>query len=204
MTIYSFTPEFFFYTSIPNHSEMKEKYLPRLQKDLDKRGFQGYTSSAKTTFGLSYNKELFDQDFVDTVIWKSFHQMMDELPPMYHKSKINYIEIQDVWYNYYAEGHICRPHRHLKSSFSAIYLLHLEEENTTTFLPTLDIANHAYIMYDNYAHTKFCKEGDVLIFPSSLMHYAETSMKDRWVIVWNFGIPKCTHNMNYSLDCHYL
>ena len=195
MTILSLTPEYIFHTKIPNHQEIKDKYLPLLEKDHTLRARQGYTASGTTVFGQN-NFHLFDESFVQDVVWKPFHKMLDELPPIHHHSIIKTIKISDIWYNRYLKDHICKPHIHTGCSFSAIYLLHLQEPNPTVFIPNLQ--NYSYMMYENNIETKHITEGEVMIFPSNMLHYCLPIVKERWVVVWNYSRPNVVVNRAYK------
>ena len=114
----------------------------------------------------------------------------------YHHSKIKSINISDIWYNRYLKDHICRPHIHTGCSYSAIYLLHLQEPNPTVFIPNLQ--NYSYMMYENNIETKHITEGEVMIFPSNMLHYCLPIEKERWVIVWNYTRPTAVLNHAYK------
>jgi hypothetical protein len=183
--IHTFTPEFYFHTSISNHTEHKSILLPKLEQD--SRAYRDTSHGSGTTSSRLNNYDLFHTEFVEDVIWKPFNQMLTEFDDRFNKLKIHSSKIIGIWWNHYQPYEVCNPHRHYGSDFTGIYLLHLEEPNSTKFLPTNNSAN-TYPLFDNIVGSEQCKEGDVLIFPGKILHWTTPVSTTRWAVVFDFKV----------------
>lgn len=184
--IHTFTPEFFFHESIPNHEHHKDILLPKLEKDKERAHRVKTNGTGISTTGL-VNFELFHEEFVSDTIWKPFNQMLSEFDTYLNKVKIVNSSVKTIWWNYYEPGEVCHPHRHYKSDFTGLYLLHLEEPNPTKFLPTNNSSN-TYPLFDGIVSSEQCKEGDVLIFPGKILHWTTPIQTSRWVVIFDINV----------------
>jgi hypothetical protein len=184
--IHTFTPEFFFYHSIPNHQQHKEIILPKLEKDKD-RAFRATANGTCITTSTLSNFDLFHEEFVREVIWNPFNQMLSEFDIHLNKIKLTNSKVNAVWWNYYEPNEICHPHRHYQSDFTGIYLLHLEEPNPTRFLPTNNSSN-TYPLFDGIVLSEQCVEGDVLIFPGKILHWTVPITTPRWIVAFDINV----------------
>ena len=98
-------------------------------------------------------------------------------------------EIDGFWWNNYQAGGNTRVHKHSRSDWSGIYLLHLEEPNTTTFIAQYGEAPNTDFMNKNKTMDEVT-EGHVMIFPSFLLHYAQPSVKNRIIISFDVICPR--------------
>ena len=184
--IHTFTPEFFFYQTVPNHEEHKRILLPKLEKDKERAHRGEINGTGITTSGL-VNFELFHEEFVRDAIWDPFNQMLKEFDSNLNKVKLVRSNVKTIWWNYYDPHEICNPHRHYQSDFTGIYLLHLEEPNPTKFLPTNNSSN-TYPLFDGIVSSTQCKEGDVMIFPGKILHWTTPIPTPRWVVVFDINV----------------
>jgi hypothetical protein len=189
--IQTFTPEFFFYRSIPNHIQHKETLLPVLEES-KKYAHRSDVNGTGLTTSRENNFSLFHKEFVQEVIWDSFNQMLQEFSLEMNKVKIQSSSVSDVWWNYYEPNEVCHPHRHYRTDFSGVYLLHLEEPNPTKFLPTNNSSN-TYPLFDGTVSSEQCVEGDVLIFPGKILHWTTPIQTPRWVVVFNINLKVGDH-----------
>ena len=73
---------------------------------------------------------LWDDMILDNVIWNPFDECISTVH-LVHKPYES--KIRDLWFNYYTEGFYQECHVHEFCHFSGIYILSLDEENTTSF-----------------------------------------------------------------------
>lgn len=176
---YQFPGPFIFYKEIDNHQEIKKKYLPIILEDikLNKHKYKRKDWNCDVYTSLGHKIDfLFDDMITDNVIWKPFDECISNV----HLTKTPYeSKICDLWYNYYTEGFFQECHVHEFSSFSGIYILSLDEVNTTSFY------NKSQHYSSGTYTTKSMKEGTVIIFPSDLVHYVNPVKKDRTTISFN-------------------
>ena len=100
----------------------------------------------------------------NNIIWDPFSEMLRD-PNLHILHKPEESRLETIWYNVYRDNKCWhQPHTHPSSTFSGIYLLHLEGENGTVFS---QLGHHLFQQnYDTSERT----EGEVIIFPSSLQH----------------------------------
>ncbi len=190
-----FPARFVYHETVNNHQHYKDKYLPIIQDDLKQNQFL-YNSrniwKCNTTSSFFGNKrkniQMFESgNFYQDVIWDQIQKLKIELEnsiALYKFPKL--LELKEIWYNIYENGTYQEYHDHVGSNFSGVYFLLLEEENKTMFkqenLPT--ISTNKYYLYN----TKHIKEGDVIIFPSDLLHCVEPCETNRITISFNLKI----------------
>ena len=131
--------------------------------------------STTTYYHQTYS--YFTSDMIDDIILKPIEQMHTEKnlnrPLRFH--------LDALWWNNYTSGGRTKVHKHQHADWSGIYLLHLEEPNTTTFYsqygeaPNIGYMNQHKVM-DNAV------EGDVMIFPSFMQHCADACTKNRIIV----------------------
>jgi len=167
-SFYHFPSDFYWTTSVKNHDKIKNIILPQIEQDiktLEKK--PDWCCDAISSF--CYRKDfLYNYLLLDDAIWKPIKEMFDNFPNNYWQIKLpKGASISKIWYNYYdgiksthQEQHHHRPH-----NFSGIYFLELNSENTTTFYNY-----HPDVSFERRKVLDDVKEGDVVIFPSSLMH----------------------------------
>jgi hypothetical protein len=181
--IYEFPAEFFFWTTVENHQKHKEKYVPMFREQMEKAHRADLNGSGLTTHGEN-NFSYFDQEFVENVIWKPYHQMLSEYKmPNF---TITDSSVSTIWWNHYEPGEYCAPHRHYRADFTGIYILEMDEPNTTCFMPSNNSSN-TFPIFDGIQRSKEVKEGDVLIFPGRLLHWTNPCQKERWTVIFDLN-----------------
>lgn len=186
MTIYRFPAEFYFSTTVENHQQIKQRLLPKLQEDLDKTLDAQIKGNARTTHHLN-NRHYFDYEMIQNIVWNPFNQMVKEHGDLQRNFLISKTEVQHIWWNYYEPGQYVIPHRHRNCDFAGVYLLSMEGPNLTCLLPNLE-ASSTLPMYDGVKSTQELSEGDVLIHPSSMLHWTLPTKSDRYVVVFNIKL----------------
>jgi hypothetical protein len=199
MNLHIFPTKFVYWKQVENHENIKKEYYDRVLNDLNQNKIK-YKREVEMNWNCDCYSSFFenkilergviDQKFLEKVIWDNFDQMLLELNrsilkiPFPKKSNI-----PNIWSNYYSEGMFQEVHNHnnnnCKCNFSGIYLMHLEENNTTTFID--DTSYSIYPNSDNLQtfKTNHIKEGNIIFFPSNLMHYVNPCMRNRITISFN-------------------
>lgn len=189
--IETFRCPFIFSKIIPNHKEIKDRFLPLIEGTLqankslyyrDKKN-SGWNSNVYTSFGHTL-KFLSDPELMTSIAWNPIDQLVKEA---HEKEMFNEYPVSSrcnmIWFNYYEPGGFQEVHDHLSngsSFFSGIYLLHNEEPNTTAF------SNYNPNPYlTETKTTQDHPEGTVMIFPSGLLHYVNPASKPRYTISFN-------------------
>jgi hypothetical protein len=179
---YQFLTDFVFWDSVPNHQQNKDALLPLIMQNLEKT--QG---KQKDKWMCEVNTEFFDshesyQKYIGLIVncvYPALDNMLKEISMM--QPKIS--KVSNIWYNYYQEGHTQEVHTHFgKSTFSGIYVLKADEVNKTVFY------SYAASLGGYTKEVKQlteAKEGDIVLFPSSLLHYVLPCEKERVTIAFN-------------------
>jgi hypothetical protein len=144
----------------------------------------------KTEWLCDVNTEFFcrDQDvaeylpLINQAIYPALDVMFTELREL---CKPVASQVKKIWYNHYdpevSNGQ--EVHTHPGSTYSGIYFLSLDEPNTTVFYSNV-ASTHAGLVSPT-KKTEFIAEGDILLFPSTLMHYVTPAKKRRTTVAFN-------------------
>lgn len=201
-----FPHNFVFWTSVSNHTKIKENYYNKIIEtsknwEVTKHFFGDFKCSFKELNDVTSVIQK-DNSFLSSVIWKPIDEMFSESLFGGHMPTTS--KLLDLWFNVYKPGEGQEIHDHfggciinsdatsMRSSYSGIYILHSEEPNKTLFYqsgPNPGAAN----MGGCHFNTDFINEGDVIIFPSSLLHCALPCIKERITIAFNIA---STYKMN--------
>ena len=174
--IHEFNAPFVFWTKVNNHKKIKDTLVPII-KTISNNDNSTVTVDGSTTTYYHQTYSYFTSDMIDDIILKPIEQMHTEKnlnrPLRFH--------LDALWWNNYTSGGRTKVHKHQHADWSGIYLLHLEEPNTTTFYsqygeaPNIGYMNQHKVM-DNAV------EGDVMIFPSFMQHCANACTKNRIIV----------------------
>ena len=174
--IHEFNAPFVFWTKVNNHKKIKDTLVPII-KTISNKDNSTVTVDGSTTTYYHQTYSYFTSDMIDDIILKPIEQMHTEKnlnrPLRFH--------LDALWWNNYTSGGRTKVHKHQHADWSGIYLLHLEEPNTTTFYsqygeaPNIGYMNQHKVM-DNAV------EGDVMIFPSLMQHCADVCTKNRIIV----------------------
>ena len=174
--IHEFNAPFIFWTKVNNHKKIKDTLVPII-KTISNNDNSTVTVDGSTTTYYHQTYSYFTSDMIDDIILKPIEQMHTEKnlnrPLRFH--------LDALWWNNYTSGGRTKVHKHQHADWSGIYLLHLEEPNTTTFYsqygeaPNIGYMNQHKVM-DNVV------EGDVMIFTSFMQHCADVCTKNRIIV----------------------
>lgn len=184
MPLRNFRAPFIFYCDVPNHKDIKNKYYPRLKDilhDSNDTTVERWNCKVKTTFDFTVDC-LWDDYFLDSVVWKHLDQMLKHVDLQYYPTMS---ELKTIWVNYYKDGAFQEVHDHVGdglNQFSGIYIIDQKGSNKTSFI------KNDFGILDSQVHTKDIediKEGTVIIFPSNLLHYVNPVEDERCSIAFN-------------------
>ena len=174
--IYEFDSPFVYWTEVNNHKTIKDSLVPTI-KALSKSDTNTVTVDGSITSYYHQTYPYISKSMLTDIVYNPVQQMIEEKG----FDKPEKFEIDGFWWNNYQAGGNTRVHKHSRSDWSGIYLLHLEEPNTTTFIAQYGEAPNTDFMNKNKTMDEVT-EGHVMIFPSFLLHYAQPSIKNRIII----------------------
>jgi hypothetical protein len=205
--IHFFHSPFVFWTKVPNHNQLKEYLLPKIEKDyrLNGKSYRDEScwecnSTSSFHSPVDVDKSILAYEPLIDAIWNSYSEFIDELidsQMLCTEAEIgNYSEssLSNLWYNYYNKGEFQETHDHSnKNDFSGIYLLSIPEEYNTTAWYNYNAAitpfeNGLYFGQKD-AQEHGIGEGHMLIFPSKLLHHVPPASGTRITISYNFRSP---------------
>ena len=163
--LYNFPSNFIFYTKVRNHEQLKKKLLPQIYANESSITYKGQYQDSITNY-FEENNILLDmeKEIYHNVVWDPFNEMLED-PNLNIVHRPQESKLQSIWYNVYRDDKCWhKTHTHPSSTFSGIYLLHLEGENGTVFY------QFGHQLFEMNYNTKNNVEGEVIIFPSSLPH----------------------------------
>lgn len=190
---YIFPTEFVFWVKNHAHKTNKAQLLQKIVASLE------HTKEKQAAHWLcDVNTEFFSceadvqkyMQLCTSSIYPALDQMFAEIP---HIKTPRSSQISKIWYNHYdsngVSGQEVHTHAGYGDSYSGIYLLSLSEPNTTVFYSHLASCSMSGAV-DSVFQTSFAQEGDILLFPSTLMHYVLPSKTPRTTIAFNV---KCAY-----------
>jgi hypothetical protein len=181
MSHYIFPTDFIFWTKAKNHEANKAD----LEKIVKNRLEETVGAQSKNWL-CSVNTEFFNQDnigkYTDLVL-AEIYPALDELFAEVSTLKAPKVStVDNIWYNHYSIGENQEVHTHFGAALSGIYFLELNETNNTVFYSYSASMSH---FSEPAKKTEFIKEGDIVLFPSHLLHYVLPSTKERTTIAFN-------------------
>ena len=194
---YIFSTNFGYWEKINDHERLKQKYFKIIQDDLNKnkKKFENdlkWNCECKTSFfNEKSGLELFEDDFLNSVIWNPMDNMLNELQKIMNFPVPKSSNIFKIWYNTYEVGEWQEVHDHKTKStsicYSGIYILELNEPNTTSFIDNrrIDCWNMDESISCFYTSDVNITEGSVILFPSELLHYVNPCKNNRTTISFN-------------------
>lgn len=205
LEIREFHTNFIAIKDVPNHDDYwKDYFVSAIDNELShedevfmktnlNRNFDGHEdevwslkkwkmdNNASTSYFNDHTSINYD-DFTKKIIKPSVDEVINQL-------NFNQYSVKDIvyWYNRYDEMGIHGVHNHPGAHLCFIYILHLEEPNTTVFHNT----RYTDPLYPKHIYTDDLPEGKLIFFPSHLDHEAQWSEKRRYTIAGNI-------NLNYE------
>jgi len=182
--IYEFDSPFVYWKSVNNHQTIKDTLIPIIKSISENDGATVTVDGSTTTY---YHQQYpyIDQEMLADIVYDPVKQMIEER----EFDKPQQFEIDSFWWNNYQSGGKTRVHKHSRGDWSGIYLLHLEEPNTTTFFAQYGEAPNTGFM-DQTKTMDEVGEGYVMLFPSFLQHCAQPSVNNRIIV-------------SFDVICHY-
>jgi hypothetical protein len=174
--------EFIFYTPSNTHNELKHSLTEYIKSNLK------YTEGAhKKNWLCNINTEFFSDSGIPTIykdliisgVYPALDLLFEEIPGINVPSSSI---VTEMWYNYYTPGDTQEVHAHTGSTISGVYFLHLQEQNNTVFYSYSAGGNP---LVSTVIKANKVEEGDILLFPSSFLHYVLPSDLERITIAFN-------------------
>lgn len=204
-----FPHNFIFWEPVENHQEIKQIYLEKIkQREHLITKPEVWNCDVLSSFECQQiNNEIFDEYFHQNVIWKACDKLLQSIPFNFDVPSSS--SVLNVWFNTYKKGQYQEIHNHLWSGsnllilsneraqnivglLSGIYILHSEETNKTVFyqegmnpFDRTKMGSNFNGTYGIKKTTEEIKEGNVILFPSSLSHYTVPAEKSRTIISFN-------------------
>lgn len=180
-----FPSDFIFWTPVKEHQKIKNELLPLIKKNLHKtkdKQLNDWLCNVNTEFfenNVDYQKYF---ELILNEIYPSIDKLFDEINNL---KKPKQSTVTKIWYNNYDTLQGQEVHSHMGSSLSGIYLLHLQETNKTIFYS--DAASYSNLCSVT-KDTKDIKEGNIILFPSHLLHYVLPCEQERITVAFNIKI----------------
>lgn len=162
---------YFFVGRIPNHSEIKNKIL----EEIENMGLFSYISEKN---GVKISNTDW---YLPSSEYRSYYEiagpaLKDYCQRLCSFLKYDNIDIDNYWYQQYKPGDYHRWHNHPKGMFSSVYYLDLGEGSPRTTFKFMENEFDLEV-----------EEGQVITFPSFLVHCSKTnrSNKTKTVLAFN-------------------
>jgi len=177
---FSFPSKFVFTTRVDSCEEINKDIISIINTEELKRSTSGSNLTSYFNESGSIYSFLKEKQYLKKIIWNPMDEMFNSIIPLSSNPKVS--SIDHAWLNIYEPGDIHHAHSHSgTSSFSVIYIVKLEGENTTWF------HQDGPPGFEYLYCAKDAQEGDVLIFPSNLVHYVSPSLHSRITIAFNIS-----------------
>lgn len=177
-------PVTLYHTNVRENSVIQREILSSIQKCYEEKELpipNGWLTDKLTTS--------FDKDELNHKIFESekIHELYVKYVSSVFDKPVSF-SLEDMWFNYYIDGEYQEEHHHINPTpflppvhFSCVHYLKFdkEEHTATTFHdPISTLRAHSFEMESNYCKenwTPKVEEGDLLIFPSYLVHHVKKS-----------------------------
>ena len=162
-------PDCFFISSVKNHNEIKSKILDSISS-MGKFSLQtGINNISNTDWHLSSEINRPYYQIIESAILEHISDLKD-------KFKYKYGKVENYWFQQYHKGDYFDWHVHDGYMFSSVYYVDLHGSSPkTTF-----ILNNKEFFIET-------KEGDILTFPSFLIHKSNTNQSDNVKTIISFN-----------------
>jgi hypothetical protein len=177
-----FPSDFIFWAKAKNHLANKDFLYEEIIGSLDKtkdNHLGHWKCDVNTEFFAGSDTHSKYINLIVNDVYPALDCMFNELPIKTPRNST----VKNIWYNYYEKGHTQEVHNHGSNySLSGIYLLHLEEKNKTVFY-SYNASTCGFL--SGAKQLTEAEEGDIVIFPSSFLHYVLPCEKPRATIAFN-------------------
>lgn len=194
----SWPAPFLFIKEVENHKQIKEEIFTTIQEQSKDKKFYNYPNQTRKNSNSVWNcevitsfferdseevKSIFTEKIVNEIIDPALQELFNH-PKYIGKKNPKQTILEEIWYNVYEPGYSQEIHEHCGSTFSGIYLLELNEPNTTVFYA--HSTNYEYADSPGSLYlTDNIKEGNIIIFPSEFVHSVKESTNYRISISFN-------------------
>lgn len=181
MPSHNFNAPFLHWEEVPQHHQIKSILLPKIQQHQQQYGSIESGGAISTFWApVKDNALILGKDLIDAIIWRQFDKMVEErqFSPTIVESRVSH-----VWFNSYQPGDYAIAHHHTNADFCGIYLLDSPDKNNTLFHTNTSSAQYPFDTGPYF--TDHIAEGNVMFWPSYLMHSAIPCKTDRTVVVFN-------------------
>jgi hypothetical protein len=125
--------------------------------------------------------------------------LLDEIKEFEKEIGINF-DITNVWFQKYVNSMDHSVHNHGPTGFSSVCFI---EFNKNYHKPTIFISPFGnYITGEAHIYQPNIEEGDIIFFPSNLLHYAPINLSNKVRIIMSFNLQikqECKIKLNYDL-----
>lgn len=178
-------------SSVTAHKESKEGVIGEIERLIKDSRSYNLAGNERVYSDYMYGDDPSTRKYKDAVIESIEPNVVAFIKLMGAKE----IEFGQIWFQRYETHSFHGAHNHWPSLFSAVYYLEFdpEEHKETVFMNPNRLQIELYQARNiNLAHefSPRAKEGDLVIFPSFLDHYApmNISEKPRTIISFNFNL----------------
>ena len=120
--------------------------------------------------------------------WEMFHpQGIELINKTVDKAIERDFEITGWWYNINGKGHWNMPHTHPGSDLALV--LYLTE--TDELLHFINPFSHRKMELDNTAYSPNTSKGDIVIFPSDLVHFVKPNQREEDRVSISMNLQLC-------------
>ena len=188
LDIREFHTHFIAIKDVPNHDKWKQYFVSSIDQEIEnnsafasqqKRDLWAAEFNSNTSYYSQNNSTVDYEQFTEEVVIPILNEVIEKLDfNSYPLKNIQY------WYNRYDKMGMHELHDHVGADLCLIYLLHLEEPNTTVFHNTMYTQKY----FQREMYTEDLTEGKIIIFPSHLKHEVQWSDYKRYTIAGNIKL----------------
>lgn len=179
----------FFKVSCENWKEKKEKLLNLVDWDDPKSNSEVFFSDYFKNIMRADKRALYTDEFI-RILGKELNQFVMAI----QKSNMNRhkvdlkIKIITLWAQRYKESQMMNPHTHDPFGYSAVLYAEFDKNEHTSTEFMAPFKNSVDTM--DMTFKPDVKEGDIIFFPSMLIHYSETNkcQKNRTIFSFNCDV----------------
>jgi len=187
--LHLFPSRFVYSESLDNHLGIKNMILPLIKAHAPayaKMGDHYQKTGHISNYNIPRDEFLLNLlgscGLLDPIIWQPFSRMLS-LPYLNLSKRPKSWEIGNLWYNLHDPNSFHERHTHVGAgaSFCGIYLLELNEENTTSF------HQDGCVPMSSVYTTEHLSEGSLILFPSDLLHGVGKNKEFRATIAFDIN-----------------
>jgi hypothetical protein len=189
---YRFPGAFVFRCRNPHHDALKAELLPKIIKKAEEvkddpqwEWYEDSRSSMRTSYILETQNpwNIFSVENIQQIALDSTTQLLES--GQNFGSVPDTFSVKGIWWNRYPAGSSAPPHTH-SGALSGVYILEQNEPCPLSFYHS----NPFGLNHDGGVGEEFrsnAEEGDVLLFPPTLLHWVRPTLDWRTTISFNLG-----------------